>query len=239
MRKIRNAARWGLYLIHTGLHFVLIPLLRRRLFGTEWGSLWAHLRFWARTTHKIFGIQVELDNPLGVDLTRQYILVANHRSWFDQTALTDLYPRPIHFLAKSGYFDLPIFGYALAEVAQCVAVRDRKIEKDSKDSMLEYLERGDDVLFFPEGTRGIGRELLPFRSGSFSYSASTGIPVLPIYLLGTGQILSKHEPKLALRPGKITIRIGKPVRFTEAGLHEEMAAFERQYREEHDRLYRG
>ena len=78
----------------------------------------------------------------------------------------------------------------------------------------EALDRGYSVLIFPEGTRSQTGEMGPFRSGIGLLSAQAGVPVLPVALIGLEQIRAKGARWF--RSGKIEIRIGAPVEWTES-----------------------
>lgn len=235
--KFVNAARWLLYFIHTGLNCILIPWLKRLIFRSQWDSLWKGFRSWATASNRIFGVDVQFSNPERVFLDQQYILVANHRSWFDQLIVAEVLPRPIHFLAKKGYCDMPFFGPTLTELIEVIPVENRKLSMHVYGRLKKLLKKGDTALFFVEGTRGTGKTLLPFNSGAFKYAAKMGIPILPLYLFGTEQLLSKHKSLLTVRGCKVAILVGKPLFFSEENLGEELAVFESDYRRKHDEAY--
>ncbi|HEY9764724.1 MAG TPA: lysophospholipid acyltransferase family protein [Chroococcales cyanobacterium] len=237
VEKCRKTAQWLLYFAHTGLNFILLPGLKRFFFRTPWQELWKNFRAWAKNSDRLFGISIKLLNPEQVSLDRQYILVANHRSWFDQLVLAEALPQPIHFLAKKGYCAMPVFGRALTELVEVIPVENKKNKKLSTSvhrDLMRYLGRGDTVLFYVEGTRGSGKELLPFHPGAFKFAAKTGIPVLPLFLFGSEQVLSKHHSMLSVGGGEVVLRVEPPVFFTKEGFAGEMAAFEQEYRSKHD-----
>lgn len=237
LRKAKAVLQWGLYFAHTGLNLILVPGLKRLLFRTSWKKLWKHSRGWAMGSNRIFGVSVKFSNPHQVPLDRQYILVANHRSWFDQLVVAEVLPRPIHYLAKKGYCEIPIFGRALTELVGVIPVENQKLTPSVLRNLKRYFDRGDTVLFYVEGTRGTGKALLPFHPGAFRFAAQTGLPVLPLYLFGTEQILSKHNSMLTVQKGEVLIRVEEPQYFTRENFEEEMKAFEQEYRAKHDAWY--
>jgi long-chain acyl-CoA synthetase len=78
----------------------------------------------------------------------------------------------------------------------------------------EAIDCGYSVLIFPEGTRSRTGEMAPFRQGIGLLSAQTGVPVLPIALIGLEQI--RAQGMKWFRSGKIEIRIGTPVKWMES-----------------------
>jgi long-chain acyl-CoA synthetase len=73
------------------------------------------------------------------------------------------------------------------------------------------LDRGYNVLVFPEGTRSESGKLAPFRQGIGLLVKQSGVPVLPVALLGLGDL--KQKGHSWFRSGKIEIRVGEPIRF--------------------------
>lgn len=75
----------------------------------------------------------------------------------------------------------------------------------------EALDRGYNVLVFPEGTRSPAGELAPFRPGIGLLVKQAHTPVLPIALNGLGELKAKERGWF--RSGKLEIRVGQPIRF--------------------------
>lgn len=237
VERVRTMALWGRYFAVTGWHFIFVASLRRHLLRSPWPMVWKSVRAWGVHGTRTFGVEIRFRNPENVPLERQYIIVANHRSWFDQLALVAKYPQPFHCLVKKGYCDYPLFGHALTEFAEAVPVESKSLNPAIKNKLFDYLERGDTALFFVEGTRGSGKTLLPFRAGAFQYAAKMNIPILPIYIFGTEQILSKQKSLLTVKSGTAILIVDQPRRFTLEKLQEEMETFEQEYRQKHEAWY--
>jgi len=75
----------------------------------------------------------------------------------------------------------------------------------------EAVDRGYSVLVFPEGRHTTDGKLLPFRSGVGLLANNLRIPVLPMRIDGLFEV--KQSGKKFAPPGKIIVRIGKPVEF--------------------------
>ncbi len=242
-RSIQNASRleamlrWMAYLAVTAWHFLLVPAALRVLFKAPWAALWRHVRAWSELGSRAFGVEVGFYNPADVPLDRQYIVVANHRSWLDQLVVAQVLSRPLHFLAKRGYFEMPVFGKAIEFVAEAIPVDEQQMSPATEQRLASYLEQGDSVVFYVEGTRGSGKTLLPFHSGAFRWAARCGVPILPLYVFGTEQVMSKHRSLLSLRPGRVEVVADHPVEVSADGLAATFENFERSYRERHDLMY--
>jgi long-chain acyl-CoA synthetase len=75
----------------------------------------------------------------------------------------------------------------------------------------ECVDRGYSVLLFPEGHHTTDGKLRPFRAGVGLLATRMGVPVVPMRIDGLFEV--KQAGKKFTRPGKIRVRIGKPVRF--------------------------
>ena len=85
----------------------------------------------------------------------------------------------------------------------------------------EAVDRGYSVLVFPEGRHTEDGKLRPFRTGVGLLANNLGIPVLPMRIDGLYEV-KKAGRKFAL-PGRIQVRIGKPVQFAPEKTAEEIA----------------
>lgn len=65
---------------------------------------------------------------------------------------------------------------------------------------------------FPEGTRSRDGEIKPFKQGVFHLAIRSGVPIVPVSIIGSGRIMPKRS--LRIKPGQIKLIIGKPVEVT-------------------------
>jgi long-chain acyl-CoA synthetase len=75
----------------------------------------------------------------------------------------------------------------------------------------EAMDRGYNVLVFPEGTRSAAGQLAPFRPGIGLLVKQAHAPVLPVAILGLGEL--KEKGRGWFRSGELEIRVGDPMRF--------------------------
>lgn len=227
---------WLVYIFNALLFVCLFPILGRQLFRCRWETAWKFIRVFARNGLAIFNIKVEVINPHNVNLDEQFIIIANHRSWFDQLSLIHAIKRPFHILSKKGYFDIPLFGRGMKEI-ECIPVSDKTISFDDFENILKYLEKKESLLIFIEGTRGEGREMLPFMPGAFKFSAFSNTPVLPVHIVGSEEILSKNNPLHSIRSGKILLVVEPPVVIPRKGYKPFVKEFEEGFRAKNTQLY--
>jgi 1-acyl-sn-glycerol-3-phosphate acyltransferase len=155
---------------------------------------------------------------------QSYVIVANHQSQYDIFALYGFLGLPFRWVMKAELRKVPFLGpscYRLGHVF--IDRRNRDAAWASIRSARERLRGGTSILFFPEGTRSPDGALLPFKSGAFRLAVEMGLPVLPVTLRGTRDVLPPRT--LALFPGRAELRVHPPIAIPE-GLDEAAAAAE-------------
>ena len=84
------------------------------------------------------------------------------------------------------------------------------------DDAMERLRQGvNSFVVFPEGTRSVTGDLLPYRRGSFSLARRAGVPVVPFAVDGTGRVMPKGS--WGTTRGTVRLRLGPPIETGEAG----------------------
>ena len=129
-----------------------------------------------------------------------YILAGNHIHLLDPGPIMSITKRNIHFLAKSSLFKFPqslIFN----NMGLIPVNRDNK-DRDAYEKAVEYLNKGEIIGIYPEGTRERGRGLLPFKTGVVRMAYETNTPIIPFATVGNYKPFKKG----------ITIRFGTPYR---------------------------
>jgi 1-acyl-sn-glycerol-3-phosphate acyltransferase len=132
------------------------------------------------------------------------VLVANHVSQWDPPILGCSVNRVVHFMAKEELFKIPILGKLLLAL-QAIPVKRGKPDRKAMRIALKYLNEGEVLGVFPEGTRSKTASLLPFQQGAALFALKTGACIVPVGLLGTRGTFPN-----SLR-GRIQVRIGKPL----------------------------
>jgi 1-acyl-sn-glycerol-3-phosphate acyltransferase len=176
------------------------------------GKLFSFLarKCWSPQTLWIGGVSVTVRGDERIDWSRPYVICANHQSQIDIPLLFAHLPTGIRFLAKRALFYIPIFGWMLA-IARFIPVDRGNSEKARRliDRSALRMKKGPSLLVFPEGTRSPDGRVHPFKSGGFILGIKAGVPILPVAIRGTYDLVSKHH--LNSRPGKVEVIIGSPI----------------------------
>ncbi|HXC33956.1 MAG TPA: lysophospholipid acyltransferase family protein, partial [Verrucomicrobiae bacterium] len=158
---------------------------------------------------RVAGLQVTVEGreniPPGVCL-----FAANHTSNADAAAIVGAIPRRIAILGRKSLFDIPIVGSAF-RLAKFVPVdrENRDAALASVKEAVQYIREGYSFLVYPEGTRSPDGRLHRFKKGSFVVAIDAGVPVVPVACSGAHRVMKKNS--WIIRPGKVTVRFGKPV----------------------------
>lgn len=142
------------------------------------------------------------------------VIVANHSSHADTAALLAALPpssRPVFAAAADYWFAVPARRAAATGLAGILPVQ--RGREGAYAALLAAagpaLAAGRAVVVYPEGTRTTDGTIGTFRSGAVRLARDCGVPVVPVAVLGTRDVLPKHG---RLRPAPMEVRIGTPRR---------------------------
>ncbi len=168
-------------------------------------------RLWARAIRFFAGIKVEIKGLEHLDKSKSYIFMSNHQSHLDAVAYATTLRFRIRFFVKKELISLPIFGQAIY-MSRHIVINRENIEKakNSIEKARELIKKYKlSVLVFPEGTRSKTGEIDEFKKGGFVLALETGIPIVPMAVQGSFELLPPH--KLLIKPGLIRLNVGEPI----------------------------
>jgi 1-acyl-sn-glycerol-3-phosphate acyltransferase len=166
--------------------------------------------FWAFLHLKMCGIKVLSKGTENLSKP-PYIIMCNHQSALDIFVLYIALPFLFKWVAKRQLFSIPFVGWIMKRAGYVSLDRENAREglKAINDAA-QKIREGMNIIIFPEGTRSKDGKLLPFKKGVFSLALRSGVPVIPVGIIGT----SRLQPKGSLMPqekGVIYVNIGKPI----------------------------
>lgn len=142
------------------------------------------------------------------------IVIANHCSNLDPIVAGVAFPERLRYLGKSELFSNPVFGFLIKALGAIPVSRESHQSAGSAlRSFLTLLDRGENILIFPEGERSFDGKISSFQGGAALIAEKTGIPVVPAYIHGTHEAMPRGSSMV--KPARIEIVFGKTVYPTE------------------------
>jgi len=168
-------------------------------------------RFWARTLLWITRVRVEVEGLGKIHPGGHYVFCGNHLSYMDTPVVLTHIPVQFRFLAKEGLFKIPFLGTHLSQAGHVPVPRhDPRAAVKTMTHAAEILHsRAISLLIFPEGGRSEDGNLQPFKEGAAYIAIKAQVPLVPIALIGTREVLPMHGK--VFRSGKVRLRIGDPI----------------------------
>jgi fatty-acyl-CoA synthase len=183
--------------------WAVLLLLPRGRPSDMWSKRWARWLIGASgCALSVSGDYLHEDRPV--------VFVSNHTSYLDSIVLMAALPWPYRFVVAHAYAAWPIVGTAIRKAEYITVDRRSAMTRAASFTAIEAaLRTGSSVLIYPEGRRGRGPRLEPFRAGAFRAAAATGRPVVPISVRGT-RLIMRRGVRL-LRRGSIDVTIHQPI----------------------------
>lgn len=169
-------------------------------------------RWFAQRVVHTLQVNLVVSGGAHVSPEETYIYMSNHQSHLDIPMLYASLPSPtIRMLGKTELFQIPLWGPAL-RAAEFIEV-DRKNPTRAKKSVeraAELVRDGVCVYLAPEGTRSRDGRINPLKKGGFHLAKATGVPLVPVAIRGTIDILPRGAR--VARTGKtVHVHIGDPI----------------------------
>ena len=167
-------------------------------------------RQWARVLLRIALSPVTVENPERLRNLGPAVYAANHLSYYDTPVLFAKLPFQFRILAKTGLWKIPFIGWYLNRSGQ-VAI-DQSSSRAGVASLgrgVKALQAGLPLVVFPEGGRTASGELQPMAAGAAWMALKAQVPLVPLTLVGTYELLPIHV--YALHPRPLKLIIGEPI----------------------------
>lgn len=145
------------------------------------------------------------------------IVAANHLSWFDPLALSNLLwnnDRPPRFLAKEQLFHLPVVGRIVRGAGQIPVYRESAEATAAVRDAVTAVQNGECVVVYPEGTmtKDPNMWVMTVKTGAARIALVTQRPLIPVAQWGPQYVMRPYVRQLRLLPRKtMVMRVGAPV----------------------------
>ncbi len=165
---------------------------------------------WGQLIFKLCGIKVRTHGLEKLDPNKTYFYLSNHMSLFDIVVLYYAFPHWVSMVAKKELVKVPLFGLAMKMGGTIV------IDRTNRESAIrtlkeagEKIREGWPVLMYPEGTRSKDFWIKEFKKGAFALACEAQVPVVPIVIEGTQNILPTKT--ILVYPADVDVYILDPI----------------------------
>lgn len=188
-----------------GILAVLISLLTtQRLSHILAGVMWAKLNC------ILTPVIVKVKGRENINPKQPYVIVVNHQSAYDIIVLYARLGIDFKWVMKKEIKKIPGVGFGSQACGHIFIDRSStKAAIETINSAKSKIKDGTSLVIFPEGTRSRTDEMLPFKKGAFWFAFDLNLPILPVTINGTREILPSGT--MNLLPGKAEIIIHPPI----------------------------
>ena len=165
---------------------------------------------WSRMIARTVGAKVHVYGLEKIERGRSYVFLSTHQSYMDIPVMLGYLPAQLRIAAKKELFRLPFLGWHLRRAGHI------PIDRSSTADAVATLQRATDTIrdgicayIFPEGTRSRDGRLQPFKKGGFKLALQARLPIIPITIIGTRQLLPRDS--IIFRPGPVWMYIDDPI----------------------------
>jgi 1-acyl-sn-glycerol-3-phosphate acyltransferase len=151
-----------------------------------------------------------------IDPSRNYIFMSNHISNLDPPITLPLIPGRTSVMVKKELFSYPILGKIMM-IGSLVPVdrANRDAGITAVREAVKAIEQGLNMTIYIEGKRSFDGRLLPFKKGPFYLAEECKVPVVPITITGTQEVMPKA--RFAIQPGTVMVQFHDPIEPAEFG----------------------
>ncbi|RPH31351.1 MAG: 1-acyl-sn-glycerol-3-phosphate acyltransferase [Bacteroidales bacterium] len=184
---------------------VIFSILVNQKVGSYIGGV-----LWSRLNAILTPMLVKVSGRENVNQMQSYVVVSNHQSVYDIFLIYGWLGIDIKWMMKKELRKIPGIGFGSQKVGHIFI--DRSNSKRAFESINEAkrkLVNGTSVVIFPEGTRSQTGELGTFKRGAFKIAYDLNLPILPITLVDTKNILPTNT--INILPGRVKMVIHEPI----------------------------
>lgn len=167
-------------------------------------------RAWARVLLRLALSPVTVEHSERLHGLGASVFASNHLSYYDTPVLFAKLPFQFRILAKAALWKLPFIGWYLNRSGQVpIDGSSARAGVISLGRGVKTLESGLPLVIFPEGGRAFDGQLQPMVAGAAWIAIKAQVPLVPLTLIGTYELLPIHV--YALRPRPLKLVVGEPI----------------------------
>ncbi|MBA7515660.1 Bifunctional protein Aas [subsurface metagenome] len=137
------------------------------------------------------------------------IIASNHVSYLDPAVLAASLNRKIYFITKKEVFKNGFISFILKNL-NAISVDRENVNILAFKKAINILREEKVLGIFPEGTRSSDGELQELKLGAIKIAMKTGVPILPVGIIGTHKIYPRGVKFPIFFKHKIIVKYGAP-----------------------------
>jgi len=165
-------------------------------------------RVWASVSMRIALSPVSVIGEENLTRHRVAVYAANHLSYMDTPVLFSAVPFQFRILARQSLWPIPFIGWHLNRSGQ-IPVDTENPKASTLKAGVKALKAGMPLIVFPEGGRSKDGHLAPFMSGPAFMAIQARVPLVPMAIVGTYELLPMHTRQFF--PQKVKLVVGEPI----------------------------
>ncbi len=167
-------------------------------------------RVWAGTLLRLAFSPVEIIGAEHLRAAGPAVYASNHLSYYDTPVLFASMPFQFRILAKAPLWRIPFIGWYLNRSGQVpIDQSSARAGVTSLGRGVKTLKSGMPMVIFPEGGRAATGQLQPMAAGAAWMAIKAQVPLVPLTIVGTYELLPIHH--IVLWPRKLKLVAGTPI----------------------------
>ena len=187
----------------------LVTAIGSILFGGKWWGYWPP-HCWARLFCIMTLVKVKVSGRENIDPNTSYVFIANHQGAYDIFAIYGYLNHNFKWMMKKSLEKIPLVGYSCKCSGHIMVDRSTPAAiRHTMETAEKQLKNGMSLVVFPEGSRSKNGYMGKFKRGAFMLATEFGLPLVPVTIDGSFDVMSKTS-KIP-HWGTINLTIHKPI----------------------------
>jgi 1-acyl-sn-glycerol-3-phosphate acyltransferase len=166
-------------------------------------------RMWSRLILKTTGVRVRVEGLEKIRPGATYVFVSNHQSIYDTPVVFASLPYQLRIIAKESLAAFPVLGWHLRRGGHLFVDRRHPDRAGILKRWRALVLEGLSLIIYAEGTRSPDGHTARFKAGSFLLAIQAGLPIVPLTVIGTRQVMPKG--RLQTEPADVELVVHEPI----------------------------
>lgn len=166
-------------------------------------------RMWSRLILKTTGVRVRVEGLEKIKPGATYVFVSNHQSIYDTPVVFASLPYQLRIIAKESLAAFPVLGWHLRRGGHLFVDRKHPDRAGILKRWRALVSEGLSLIIYAEGTRSPDGHTARFKAGSFLLAIQAGLPIVPLAVIGTRQVMPKG--RLQTEPADVELVVHEPI----------------------------